>query len=172
MSTQQKRRSASGGARSKQGGFTLVELITVIVILGVLAAVAMPRFTDLQDQARAAKVNAAAGAIRSAAALVKASAMAGSLSCGTDKLAGGPSFEGAVIPLNYCYPQAVSGGVLAAANITSGDGFTISAGGDTPGTSISLQVTSARTPANCKVTYTSPSATSTPPSIVVDISSC
>ena len=40
---------------SKQDGFTLIELITVIVIIGILASIAAPKFIDLTDQAKTAK---------------------------------------------------------------------------------------------------------------------
>ena len=56
-------------SRSSQRGFTLIELVVVIVILGILAAFAVPKFMGLEDQARIASVNAMAGSLRSAATM-------------------------------------------------------------------------------------------------------
>jgi MSHA pilin protein MshA len=55
--------------RSVQKGFTLIELIVVIVILGILAAVALPKFIDLTQEALTASTQGVAGAISSAAAI-------------------------------------------------------------------------------------------------------
>ena len=59
----------------KQEGFTLIELIVVIVILGILAVTAAPKFIDLQGDARASALQGLAGAMKGAATLVHGKAL-------------------------------------------------------------------------------------------------
>ncbi len=63
-------------ARGQQG-FTLIELVMVIVILGILAAVAVPKFTDLSTDAEAAALSSIEGSIKSAATICLAKTPAG-----------------------------------------------------------------------------------------------
>ncbi len=54
---------------NNQKGFTLIELVVVIVIMGILASTAIPRFTSITDDARAAVADGIAGAILSSAVI-------------------------------------------------------------------------------------------------------
>lgn len=65
---------------NKQAGFTLVELVVVIAVLGILAATALPRFINVQSSAQKAAAQGLAGAVSSAASLAKAAWVAGGAS--------------------------------------------------------------------------------------------
>ncbi len=69
-----------GGDKNKSKGFTLIELVMVIVILGILAAIALPTFHNLQDKAKAASVRGGLGGLRSGISIWYAKEIANNVS--------------------------------------------------------------------------------------------
>ncbi len=85
----------------KQGGFTLIELVVVIVILGILAVTAAPKFLNLQDDAKVSAVKGLAGAMKGAAGITYGkAAVAGQEALETGYI----TVDGVSTAVKYGYP--------------------------------------------------------------------
>jgi len=142
--------------RKSSAGFTLIELVVVITILGILAAFAIPRFANLEVEAREAAVQGLGGSVRSAATL------AHSLSLATGAAVADPvTMEGTAVAMANRYPTLAS--IDDALLDTTGFTYDAATGVFTKD--------GATTPANCSVTYAQAAANSSP-TITVDVTDC
>ncbi|MCL1079510.1 type II secretion system protein [Parashewanella spongiae] len=102
-----------------KNGFTLIELVVVILFLGVIAVVAAPKFIDFSSEARKSTIEQAAGAIKSAIKIVNLKAqIEGVANAASTEL----STDNTVIELKYGYPDARNG-IKASVNLGKIGGY-------------------------------------------------
>jgi MSHA pilin protein MshA len=162
----------------KQAGFTLIELVIVIVILGILAATAAPKFIDLTGDAKKSVIQGVQGTINSAMNLAHAKAIVSSQTGATGQVV----INGQYYALIYGYPT-VAGAGTGTPDGTTGKGLGIdklvelSNGSDITYAAGVYSHDDAADPTKCKVTYADASGSGspvivTPASAEIDVTDC
>ena len=161
--------------KRQQAGFTLIELVVVIIILGILAAVALPKFMGLSTDARVSVVNGMSGSVTEAADMVHALAeVQGQVGAtGSVLLPDGKT----KITTAYGYPDATATGILASLQDSSTAPtqtfpFTFTAGSGTTPATFAYTAVGGTANTTCEASYTAPAATGATPTVSATTSGC
>lgn len=174
-----------------QRGFTLIELVVVLTIVAILAAISVPRFVNLQREARIGHLQGVRGSVVAAATLIHSAMLsrrgvadaapcpAGAGATADNQLSGAGTActEGGLVRTANGYPAASTRGIVSAAGLGTSfdpsvadlatDGYLVTFTGAT----MSIERIDASAPSTCGFTYTEPVAAATAPafsSVVID----
>jgi len=148
---------------NKQQGFTLIELVMVIVILGILGATALPKFANMAVEARVSALQGVNAAMQSAINIAHAQALLKN-QVGDS---GAIELEGKKVSLAFGYPTADKDGIANAITLT-GD---ISWLKDATGVNVGFTTGVAKSE-TCQITYTAARDASTPAFATINVSGC
>ncbi|MCS6119481.1 type II secretion system protein [Shewanella baltica] len=182
----------------KQNGFTLIELVVVIIILGILAVTAAPKFINLQGDARASTIQGMKGAIQGANSLVYSKAAllgiegadTGSVDVLGNTVAGTPATATDDVPVVYGYMAATKAalekgmdvkfntGTSPSSAVPSGEDaadWVINASGNSATIwqrGAPADVTTTGSEASCKIVYTQSASAGALPTITLTDNGC
>lgn len=149
--------------QAKQQGFTLIELIVVIVILGILAATALPKFVDLGGDARVGVMRGVEGSMRAANTMIYAkSAAVGSATSASSSV----TVNGATVSTVYGFAASWTE-LRKAMDLSPASDFTDVAAGASDNGGVRHTGAATANQSTCTITYTAPTASGGSPTYAV-----